>query len=82
MMLLRLVRQRSTRRVTFGTLFVDDEFECLTLEDGIRERPGVPVAEWKVPKETAIPRWTLLSAPQYVGAIFGAYCPYWRMCRG
>ena len=54
-MLLRLLRDRSINRVTFGRLFVDDVFECLTLEDEIRERPGVPVSAWKVPKQTAIP---------------------------
>ena len=54
-MLLRLLRDRSVNHVTFGRLFVDDVFECLTLEDEVRERPGVPVAEWKVPKQTAIP---------------------------
>ena len=54
-MTLRLVRSPSRHRVTFGTLFVDDALECLTLEDQIRERPGVPVSAWKVPKETAIP---------------------------
>ena len=54
-MLLGLMRKRSRHRVTFGTLFVDDALECLTLEDQIRERPGVPVSAWKVPKETAIP---------------------------
>lgn len=54
-MMLRLMRHRSRHRVTFGTLFVDDELECLTLEDQIRERPGVPVSAWKIPCETAIP---------------------------
>ena len=54
-MLLRLLRDRSVNHVTFGRLFVDDVFECLTLEDEVRERPGVPVGEWKIPKQTAIP---------------------------
>ena len=54
-MTLRLVRNPSEHHVTFGTLFVDDVMECLTLEDEIRERPGVPVSEWKVPGRTAIP---------------------------
>ena len=54
-MMLRLLREPSARLVTFGTLFVDDVVECRTLEDQLRERPGVPVAAWKVPKRTAIP---------------------------
>ena len=54
-MTLRLIRDPSKDHVTFGTLFVDDVMECLTLEDEIRERPGVPVPEWKVPGKTAIP---------------------------
>ena len=54
-MMLRLVREPSKDLVTFGTLFVDDVVECRTLEDQVRERPGVPVDAWKVPKQTAIP---------------------------
>ena len=54
-MMLRLVREPSRDLVTFGTLFVDDVVECRTLEDQVRERPGVPVAAWKIPKQTAIP---------------------------
>jgi hypothetical protein len=54
-MMLRLVREPSRDLVTFGTLFVDDVVECRTLEDQVRERPGVPVSAWKVPKQTAIP---------------------------
>ena len=54
-MVLRLLRQPSKNGVTVGALYVDDVFECLTLEDEIRERPGVPVSAWKIPKHTAIP---------------------------
>ena len=54
-MTLRLTRSHSQDHATFGTLFVDDELECLTLEDEIRERPGVPVERWKVAGQTAIP---------------------------
>ena len=54
-MTLFLLRSRSKHHVTFGTLFVDGVMECLTLEDEIRERPGVPVSVWKVPGQTAIP---------------------------
>lgn len=40
---------------TIGSLFVDDSYECVTLEDVVREVPGLPVVQWKVPGETAIP---------------------------
>jgi hypothetical protein len=43
---------------TFGRLLVDGQAECLTLEDELREVPGVPVGEWKVHGETAIPAGT------------------------
>ena len=48
------MRSPSRKRVTFGALYLGDELKCLTLEDEIRERPGVPVSAWKVPRETAI----------------------------
>ena len=31
---------------------------CYTLEDVVREQPGVPVAQWKIPGATAIPEGT------------------------
>ena len=40
---------------TRGELFLDGVFECLTLEDAVREIPGKPVSEWKIDKKTAIP---------------------------
>lgn len=42
------MRSPSRKRVTFGALYLGDELKCLTLEDEIRERPGVPVSAWKV----------------------------------
>lgn len=48
-------RRPTVQRTTFGRLTLDGVFQCYTLEDVIRERPGVPVSEWKVPGETAIP---------------------------
>jgi hypothetical protein len=41
---------------TIGSLFVNDQFECYTLEDVIREVPGQSVTSWKVFGQTAIPR--------------------------
>lgn len=35
---------------------MDDVWECFTLEDTVREQPGVPVRGWKVQGDTAIPR--------------------------
>ena len=50
------VRRRSSQHgATIGTLDIDGVPICYTLEDAVRERPGRPVAEWKVPGETAIP---------------------------
>lgn len=39
-----------------GDLFVDDAFQCYTLEDLVREVDGQPVASWKIQNQTAIPR--------------------------
>lgn len=44
--------------VTIGSMTVDGEWQCWTLEDTVRELDGVPVASWKIPGETAIPRGT------------------------
>lgn len=41
--------------VTIGSMTVDGEWQCWTLEDPVREVPGQPVSAWKVPGETAIP---------------------------
>jgi hypothetical protein len=53
---LRLVRDKAGAHSTLGTLYVDGRRFCETLEDTLRERPGVPVAEWKIAGHTAIPR--------------------------
>ncbi len=54
---MNLVLQRDPSRNGFtpGELLVDGEHECYTCEDKIREVPGVPVEEWKITRETAIP---------------------------
>jgi hypothetical protein len=76
-MLLRLLRHTSHRHVTFGTLFVDGVSECLTLEDEVRERPGVPVSAWKVPGKTAIPAGRY-SMSLTMSARFGCVLPLLR----
>lgn len=40
---------------TLGSLSVDGKPFCYTCEDKVRELPGVPVADWKIDKVTAIP---------------------------
>lgn len=54
-MTLRVIREPSVSSTTLGVVFIDDRFQCFSLEDQIRERLGVPVAQWKVPGQTAIP---------------------------
>jgi hypothetical protein len=40
---------------TPGELFVNGVFFCYSVEDEVREIPGQPVLEWKIPGQTAIP---------------------------
>ena len=54
-MILVLLREPSTASATIGRLWLGGEPFCWTLEDPVRERPGVPVADWKIPGKTAIP---------------------------
>lgn len=54
-MKLVLEREPSHLTCTIGSLFVNGEFECSTLEDVEREIRGVPVERWKVAGKTAIP---------------------------
>lgn len=53
-----LNRRPTANAVTFGHLNIDGQPFCFTLEDAIREVAGVPVIEWKIPKETCIPQGT------------------------
>lgn len=55
---LKLQRQASADGATIGKLFIDEVFECFTLEDQVREIAGQPVAQWKIPGQTAIPSGT------------------------
>lgn len=57
-MKLQVERVQQDADVTIGRLLVDGVFECWTLEDPVREKPGVPVEQWKIKGETAIPRGT------------------------
>lgn len=41
--------------VTIGSMTVDGEWQCWTLEDAVREVPGQAVGLWKIPGKTAIP---------------------------
>ena len=49
-MKLKLVREKFLEDRTIGTLYVNDEFECFTLEDAVREQ--------KIMHKTAIPEGT------------------------
>jgi len=59
---LKLLRNRFNKEYTAGQLYVDDDYFCFTLEDEVREpygwskEDGVPIEQWKVHGETAIPR--------------------------
>lgn len=57
-MKMRVERMQLDDDVTIGMLLIDGVFECWTLEDTVREQPGVPVGNWKVKGRTAIPRGT------------------------
>lgn len=51
-----LRRHKSTEHSTIGELYRDGEFICYTLEDPVREMVGLPVEQWKVKGDTAIPQ--------------------------
>lgn len=58
-MKIKVERVQRDEDVTIGVLTIDgSDFRCFTLEDPVREVPGVPVNEWKIPGETAIPAGT------------------------
>lgn len=54
-MKLRVVRDKFNAKQTLGRLYIDDQLECYTLEDVVREVPGQLVASWKISGQTAIP---------------------------
>jgi hypothetical protein len=57
-MILTLKRKILTNKSTIGDLYLDGAWNCVTLEDRVREVAGRPVAEWKIPSVTAIPYGT------------------------
>lgn len=54
-LILRVSRRSPGVSCTLGALLMGDYAFCDTLEDLVREVPGMPVAEWKIAGETAIP---------------------------
>lgn len=52
---LMLKRYLSNQQCTMGELFDPHGFVSYTLEDVVREVPGEPVEDWKIPHKTAIP---------------------------
>lgn len=54
-MKLRLDRDVKAPDFTLGKLYVNGVQQFFTVEDEVREIKGVPVEEWKVAGETAIP---------------------------
>ena len=68
-----LIRERYFSDGTPGTYFVDGvPTKIFSLEDPVREIPGVPVDVWKIPGETAIPVGTykiILSMSKRFGRI-------------
>lgn len=69
MLNLEIKRTKLLPTHTVGQLYVGGEYLCFTLEDVVREKPGVPVEKWKIRGETAIPegtyRVTLENSPRF-----------------
>ena len=68
-MKITLQRQPSVGGATIGRVSIDGTFTCFSLEDEIREQPGIPVGHWKIKGATAIPagryRVTLEDSPRF-----------------
>lgn len=57
-MLLILQCTTKTDKSTEGTLSIDGQYQCVTLEPTYRQVAGQPVETWKMPGQTAIPTGT------------------------
>ncbi len=58
-MKIKVERVQRDDDVTIGVLTIEgSSFRCFTLEDPVREVPGLPVKEWKIAGQTAIPAGT------------------------
>ena len=57
-MQLTVRRYQFGEKSTLGKMSVNGAQFCFTLEDRWREKPGVPVDQWKVDGQTAIPAGT------------------------
>jgi hypothetical protein len=57
-MKMKLERVQLDPDVTIGELWINGVFAAWVCEDAVREVAGEPVASWKVPGKTAIPRGT------------------------
>jgi len=66
---LTLKRRPSRAEATVGDLYIGEQHVCYTLEDVVREIPGISVEKWKIKGKTAIPagtyRVTLETSPKY-----------------
>jgi hypothetical protein len=58
MMHLQVQRFEYGTNYTLGRFFINGQYACFTLEDKVRQRQNVPVEQWKVKGETAIPTGT------------------------
>lgn len=74
MIRLDLQREPTQAEATIGALYLNGVWQCWTLEDAVRERPGEPVSAWKVPGQTAIPSGTYQVLLTY-SARFGRELP-------
>lgn len=55
-MRLTVDREKSIGEATIGAFSVDGMRRYWSLEDAVRERPGIDIDDWKIPGRTAIPR--------------------------
>ena len=55
-------------------MYIDDTYLCFTLEDKVRQIPGIPVEKWKIKGQTAIPTGTYKVVNTYSNH-FGKWLP-------